>query len=71
MDVWYFQGVGDINNFLRLFKIRIKDIYMSKTGMQDLKIQAELGSILRFRTFSFKNTWISYHQKNIEKVYVD
>ena len=39
--------------------------------MQDLKIQAELGSILRFRTFSFKNTWISYHRKNLEKVYVD
>ena len=40
---------------------------MFKTGMQYLKIQAEVGFVLRFRTFSFKNIWISYHQKNIEK----
>ena len=43
MDVWYSQGVGDINNFLRVFKLRIKDIYV-----QDWHARLENSSRARF-----------------------
>ena len=42
MDVWYSQGVGDINNFLRVFKIRIKDI-----SVQDWHARLENSSRVR------------------------
>ena len=54
MDVWYSQGVGDINNFLRVFKIRIRDIYV-----QDWHARPENSNRARFyitiSIFQFQN----------------
>ena len=45
MDVWYSHRAGDIKKFLRVFKIRIRDVYV-----QDWHAILENSSRVRFCT---------------------
>ena len=46
LEVWNAQGVGNISNFLYIFKTRVRDIYIYKTDIPDLKTQQEQGFTL-------------------------
>ena len=55
LEVWNAQGVGNINNFLYIFKTRVRDIYIYKTGIPDLKTQQEQGFTYIYQILSFKD----------------
>ena len=46
LEVWNAQGVGNISNFLYIFKTRVRERYIYKTGIPDLKTQQEQGFTL-------------------------
>ena len=46
LEVWNAHWMGNIVNFLCTFKTRVKDIYMFRIGMPDLKTLQEQDFIL-------------------------